>query len=256
MLSRWNIDFDQALKIAKENLWSISNRDFNKHPSGLYISPYNDTHDASRIFLHDLIWQLPVRGNHVVMIPNRNTLLVAGSDDPQALTIMAGVAQEALQKHERPMIGAAFRLQDSNWVAFLPLPDHPAFVPMSLCRAISNQQWHNEQKGLLDEIHRKEGKDIFVASLKTMRREDGQVYSLTSWVQGVTDTLMPKADVIAFCIQTPPAEKQRTLFADWTKVVQAVSDFTPEPDCYPTRYRVRTFPTPDQIHKINAREKP
>ncbi|MDQ3440436.1 MAG: hypothetical protein M3478_08825, partial [Planctomycetota bacterium] len=96
-LSEWGIAFDEALTVARDNLWRISNEDFERVLPGLHVSRWHDTHDASRLFLHGLVWQLPVNGQHVAMVPNRNVLMVAGSDDPAALVAMAELALTVLE---------------------------------------------------------------------------------------------------------------------------------------------------------------
>src|SRR3954452_4556393 len=127
LLADWKVSFDEAMEVAKENLWSRSNQDFGPVGPGLWLSPWQDTHDASRLFLHDLIWQLPVKGRHVAMVPNRNVLLVAGDEDPEALVRMASLADQQLQE-PRPLSGAAVRLAGNRWEAFLPAAGHPAYA--------------------------------------------------------------------------------------------------------------------------------
>src|SRR5258708_6433673 len=54
-LEKWNVSFDDALAVARENLWRLSNKDFAHVPDGPYVSTWHDSHDASRLFLHDLL---------------------------------------------------------------------------------------------------------------------------------------------------------------------------------------------------------
>ena len=72
-LDKWHVSFEQALAVARDNLWKISNQNFIQPRPGLHITPWQDSHAASRILLHDLIWQLPVKGRHVAMIPESGT---------------------------------------------------------------------------------------------------------------------------------------------------------------------------------------
>ena len=70
-LSDWGVTLDEALAIARENLWKMSNEPFSEVAPGVYFAEWGDAFDAARMFLHDLIWQLKVSGDHVVVIPAR-----------------------------------------------------------------------------------------------------------------------------------------------------------------------------------------
>jgi hypothetical protein len=259
LLADWKVSFDEVLGVAKENLWSRSNQDFRPVGPGLWLSPWQDTHDASRLFLHDLIWQLPVKGRHVAMVPNRSILLVAGDEDPDALVRMATLATEQLQE-PRPLSGTAVRLEGNRWESFLPAPDHPAYdlLRQAAMRTIAID--YAEQKRVLDALHAKSGQDVFVASLMSVPRDDKGVCTGTTWVETVTDALMPKADVVAFA--RPKAETStvgggmNALFADWADVRRVAADLMEPTDLYPTRFRVRRFPTPDQLKEMGARDTP
>ena len=71
-LKEWGVSFDEALAVAKDNLWKKSNENFEPLMPGLWRSPWADSHDASRLFLHELVWQQQVKGPHVAMVPNRD----------------------------------------------------------------------------------------------------------------------------------------------------------------------------------------
>jgi hypothetical protein len=254
-LKEWGIDFDAALVIARENLWKISNRDFALHDPGFFISPSSDTHDASRMFLHDLIWQLPVKGDHVVMIPNRNSLMVTGSDDEEALMAMGKITEELL-RGERPMTGMAYRLDGTRWVPFLPPSASRAFAPMKSCAFLSNLQWHAEQHDWLEQICKKRKEDSFVPKLIGMKRDTGELYTWTSWVEEVTHALMPKADIVALGLRPKPGEKYRAMYGDWDRVFNVAGHLLKPTEHYPVRYVSSVFPTPEQLKEMNLRDAP
>jgi hypothetical protein len=60
------------------------------------------------LFLHDLVWQLDVKGRHVAMVPDRNVRLVTGSEDHEGLRRIAAEAKHILEHSPRPMTGLAF----------------------------------------------------------------------------------------------------------------------------------------------------
>ncbi len=248
-LADWNVSFEDALVVAKENLWKLSNQEFTRHPSGLYLSPWRDTHDASRIFLHDLIWQLKVNGDHVAMIPNRNYLLVAGSDDTDALLVMIEIVELSL-KENRPMTGTAYRLAGSQWIPFLPPVSSPAYLPMRMAATRSLVADHSEQKAMLEAICEKTGRDVFIASLMVIQRDDGSVWSWTSWVDGITDALMPKADYVCFGQSDGEGKSATVGWGKWEDVVRVASNLLGTTEHYPARYHVVAFPKPEQLMEM------
>ena len=248
-LEKWEVSFEDALAVAKENLWKLSNQEFLRHPSGLYVSPWQDTHDASRIFLHDLIWQLKVKGDHVAMIPNRNYLLIAGSDDPDALLAMTEVAGLALNEN-RPMTGTAYRLEGSKWVPFLPPASSAAYLPMLMAATQTLVADHVEQKSMLEAIFKKSGRDVFVASLSVMKRADGSLWSWTSWIDGITDALMPMADYVCFSRIDSEGKSFKVGWGKWADVVRVASNLLGATDHYPVRYQITEFPTADQLAEM------
>lgn len=64
---------------------------------------------TSRLLLSNVIRQIEVKGDPVAMIPNRETLIVAGSEDAAGLAAMLLLATEALQQ-PRLISGVALRL--------------------------------------------------------------------------------------------------------------------------------------------------
>lgn len=249
-LEEWKVSFEEALAVAKDNLWKRSNRDFLQHPDGLYISAWQDTHDASRLYLHDLVWQLPVKGAHVAMIPNRNYLLVAGSEDPAALLAMIVFAEAAL-KESRPMTGVAYRLDGSTWVPFLPPASSPAYERMLMAALRTKLDAHQDTKRQLGMLFEETGRDVFVAGLTGMRRADGSIWTWTSWVDGVTDALMPQADYVTFGRVLDSGKTEALGWGKWEDVMRVASDLLEATEHYPVRFCVKQFPTAEQLSQMN-----
>jgi len=88
-LDRWGVTLYEALEAARGNL-SQTEKAFigPEKGEGLYLSANRDNYDASRLILLDLIRKFNVKGDPIAMIPNRDTLLVAGADDPDALAVL------------------------------------------------------------------------------------------------------------------------------------------------------------------------
>jgi hypothetical protein len=248
-LDDWKISFDDALKIARENLWQISKADFQELAPGVYFYPAQDTHDASRLFLHDLIWQLKVQGDHIAMVPERTALLVTGSENAEGLLQMATVTERLLQEQTRPMSGVAVRLEGEHWKRWLPRESHPAYWPLKRCAMRSTMMAYGEQKAMLEKLAAKQKEDVFVASHSVIQRDsDNTWFSWTSWVDGVTNALMPEADWVFF-----GREKHNEGAARFEVVKAQLGHLMEQTDDYPPRYRIRTFPSPEQLAQLSLR---
>ena len=242
-LSSWGVPFEQALEDARNNLWALSKGRFEVLRPGLYVSPWQDTHDASRLFLHDLIWHLDVEGDHVAFVPNRNRLIVTGSDDAAGLIAAAALAQADL-KEPRPMSGMPLRLCAKEWQVFEPPPEHAAYRFVHDLVLYSQAQHYAEQKALLERLDQKTGADVFHANCTLMDAPQGRfTYAVRS--RDVLTTL-PKTDRVAF-VEAGPDGKPRSLgTAPWQKVREVMGDTMKPLEHHPPRWTVEAFPTPAQ----------
>src|SRR5262249_24078608 len=147
-----------ALAIALDNLRPRSASAFESRKPGLFASQWRDGHDASRLLFPELIATLAVKGDPGAMVPTRNTLLVAGADDGDALLALADAAAETLSTTDQPLSARSLRLRDGEWTDFAL--DDEALAPFyDLMRG----QWtreYAEQKQLLDQLHAQNGDDV------------------------------------------------------------------------------------------------
>jgi hypothetical protein len=255
-LEEWGITFEQALAIAKENLWRRSNEPWEEVAPGVHLSPWRDTHDAGRLYLHDLIWQLPVKGDHVAIAPNRVMVLVSGADDERGLVALAELAEKA-QEVDRIVSGTPIRLTGNTWAAWLPPAGHPAHASLKRLGMSTLAGEYADQTQLLNAIHQKTDQDIFVANHTLMGRKDGEWFSWTSWTSGVTDILMPWAQWVCLGQYQEPPQKTRVLgWAKFERAREAAGELFEPTDHYPPRYRVRSFPTDEQLLAMELGDSP
>jgi hypothetical protein len=245
-LSAWGRSLDEALEIACENLREISQHQWESPCTGVWLSPWRDNHDASRLVLTDLLRSLSVKGGHVAMLPNRDTLLVTGSEDEVGLALMADRAEKTLNQ-ARPISGLAFLLDDETWRPWLPDTEHPLHDRFHALQLRSVGQDYTEQKHLLDALHQKSGTDIWVASYSAIKNnETGKLHSYCVWSQGV-DTLMPKTELVYFFVPKGDQEGSVVVRSSWDRVQQVVGHLMERQDIYPGRYRVKEFPTTEEL---------
>jgi len=248
-LADWGRGFEEAFNAACENLSQISQDHWESPFPGVWVSPWRDNHDATRLVLADLIQSRRVKGNHVAMAPNRDMLIVAGSEDEPGLARMAILAEKNLD-HPRMITGLAFTFDNETWEPWLPDTEHPLYDQFNLLQLKSFGRDYAEQKDVLDALHQKTGKNVWVASFSAVRNEETRrAHSYCVWSQGL-NSLLPKADQVYFFV--PKGEKDGSVVAraDWDRVQRLVGDLMAPQEIYPERYLVEEFPTAEQLAAI------
>ena len=191
-LDAWGVTFYEALEIAKENLMAIPSKFIGPESGeGLYVSATGDSYDSSRLLLTDVIRQFRVKGDPIAMIPNRENLIVVGSEDVDGLAGMVKMVEKAL-KEPRPISGIALRLDGDEWTPWLPPPSHPAYQAFQEFRLVSLGQDYAQQKDMLDKLYEKQGEDMFVATFSAIKSPDGRLFSYATWAAGVTMRCYPR----------------------------------------------------------------
>ena len=245
-LDEWGLTFYEAQEIAQENLRKLDHAFIGpENGAGIYLSANRDSYDATRLLLLDIFQALQVKGDIVAMVPNRDTLIVTGSDDTEGLEAMLALTEEALQQPGF-ISTVALRLSEDEWVPWLPAADHPLIQQFKLLRVNTLGNDYGTQKELFDKQHTKQEEDIFVATYTVATNEKtGEVMTYSVWVAGITSWI-PETDVIAFC----RAPDERPRMCSWDRVVAVVGDLMQPLDVYPERFCVSEFPTEKQFAEI------
>jgi hypothetical protein len=246
-LDRWNTTFEEAYEVGCENLRAITKHTLNEVTAGVWMSPWRDNYDPSRMLLLDFVRHHQVLGDPVVMIPNRDTLLLTGSNCLAGLAKLAELAESAYD-HPRPLSLIAFRLtNEDEWLPFLPGPEHPQYRQFRLFQVKSFGSDYEDQKAALDELHQKTEKDIFVASYSaTQNQETGEIRSYCVWSKGVV-AFLPKTDYIYFYQPKDDENGDVVASVPWANAEAVLGDRIKPVGIYPERYLVEGFPTPEEI---------
>jgi uncharacterized protein YtpQ (UPF0354 family) len=255
-LDRWQATFEEGYAVACENLQQITKHVLQEIAPGVAQSPWRDNYDPSRMLLIGYIRHHEVTGDPVVMVPNRDTLLLTGTKDVAGLEKMVELAEAAFD-HPRPLSGLAFRLTDEDeWVPFLPPPEHPAYKKYRLMQIKSFGPDYDDQKAALNELHEKMGKDIFVASYSAVAKNDtGEIRSYCVWSKGVLGFL-PKTDYIYFFRAQDEEKGEIVATVSWEKAAAVLGDRIKPVGIYPERYLVQGFPTDEEIAVFGFNEQP
>ncbi len=256
-LDKWGVTLYEAVEAAKNNLEQMGNVAFASlqgQSSGVYISATGDNYDASRLIMLDLIRKMPVRGDTIAMVPNRDTLVITGADDPAGLEVMCKVAEDSFQK-PRPISTVALRLVGDEWESWLPEADSPCYPRLHELRLRTLGMEYNDQKELLDQIHQRTGEDLFVASFSAVKQKDnGRISSYCVWSEGV-DTLLPETDDVILLRPDLSSDNVAIVAAGaFHRVREIAGDLMQPIGSYPERYRVREFPSERQLSEIGKRE--
>jgi len=159
-LQAWNADFDILLQRARANLLLRGGEErFRPLRPGLFRSNWQDGLDGSRILLPGVLKSLRLQGEPVVVLPDADTLLVAGSEDPQAL---AWSMEGALEfQGSRSLNGCPLQLRHFQWEPWEAGAGHPAGTLLARVRHRRLLEEYAHQKTLLDRLH---GEAVAVAS--------------------------------------------------------------------------------------------
>jgi hypothetical protein len=249
-LQCWRVSLDEALDAACDNLLEISRQPWPSPAPGVWASPWHDHYDAARLLiLPDLIDPDDVAGDLVAMVPNRDTLLVAGAEDDKALAVLIELAEAAL-KDPRPIHGFPLRRASHGWVPFVPEPGRPGAERFRLLRMNCLGHDYTEQAGLLNQLSDRRGGGPFAASFSAMQNtQTGESVSYCVWSEGVP-TLLPETDRVIFHRPGGESDGRIVTSGDWDHVRQVVGDQMTPLGLYPERYRVEAFPTSAQLAEI------
>jgi hypothetical protein len=245
-LATWGVSAERAVADARASMREALDCTLTES-DGVYRSQTGDTYDASRLLLDDEIRRLPLRGRPVALVPDRELLLLADSEDPAALARMAELAQERLEEADRPVSGRAVVLEQSGWSAFKPPAEIAA--PFENLARLYAHRYYAEQKELLDALHERAGDDIFVATSTLVQREGSDRYlSYATWTRGVR-TLLPQVDEIAFF----DLDTKTGRMAEWSAARRVLGERMVATDHCPPRWRVSGFPSAEDLLAMGAR---
>ena len=250
---RWDISSYAAWEIAIENL-SERTRAMAKIGDHLISAVSGDNYDANRIFLVDRLRELGMTGHLIAMVPNRDTLYITRIDDSLGLKMMTELSDKSLQQEPRPMSPFPLQYIDDEWVDWHPPVNHVLYPRFQEMRARYLQGEYSEQKALLDKLRESgEYAGQFVATYSVLQKKDSEeILSYAVWGEG-SDTLLPETDRVVL-IRNPERPEG---FVPWSTVREVMGrEMVEVPDLYPKRFRVRKFPTDEQLREMEPSENP
>lgn len=250
----WKVTPEAALAIAAGNL-GAGGAHLEQLEPGVWGAQQHDSYDASRIVLVDEIKKLNLPGGAVALIPNRETLLLAGAKDAKGLLAMAARA-EAVESDPRPIHAIALCLGDAGWHECVPDASPAVQKKYSLMAARSWKDLYDEgHDAYQDEL----GDDLFVAHLMAVERPDGSGVSYATWTKTVP-LMLPKSEMVAFVVLEGPegSEKGKMLgVASWARVMEVCGAHLEETGKLPRYWATGDyFPSDADLKKLALTDKP
>jgi hypothetical protein len=236
-LETWGVSEDEAWEVARRNLQRQTTDRLEQIAPGLFQSTWEDTYDAARMLLLEKVAWVKVKGDPVAFLPNRNLLLITGTEEHDALAAIAEQAEE-LFVAERSLSPYLFKLVEGGWDVWSDWQEDAERLEMmrplqELQRKVEATD-ANEQKELLDALHERDGTDVFVASVMLGRR-DGVVERIGSWAD--VESLLPEVEQLAVQL-----EDDEPLFVSWAQAQRYLGAFMTPVGLQPERWRVSGVP--------------
>lgn len=245
-LETWDVTYWQAREVAMKNL-AESEFVYASLGDELFASSTGDSYDATRLVMVDLVRGLDIKGQPVAMVPNRDTLLISGTESEVGLKMMVEFAIQQLQEQPRPLIATPLILTENDeWTDWMPDRNDPNFEQFHKLKLGWLQQEYHEQKELLERLHEEQEIDEFVASF-TVAEKEGALHSYCVWTKTVISQL-PETDLVMLF----DPDSEASSLASWEALQKTVPHLFEPLDCYPLRYRVTGFPTKQHMFEMNA----
>jgi uncharacterized protein YtpQ (UPF0354 family) len=116
-LTKLGIAKESLLEVAMNNLMNILPQIQVKGGNGLFMVMAGGTYESSLILHHDIICEdnFKVNGELVIAIPNRDILLVTGSNDTQNVTKVAAIANKMFAENNYAISPLLYKRINNKW---------------------------------------------------------------------------------------------------------------------------------------------
>ena len=253
-LQTWGVDVDAVLADAADNLRSQTRPDcWTPLGPSIWAGEWDDSYASSRMLTPEVIHQLGL-AEPLAMIPSPEFLLVADGRNEKAFEILAHWADVARQRNNRQLSYDVYRLRERDWEVVEVPPERGSAI-LNL-QAESLAASYGDQKQLLEDLHKTQGVDVWVATVNLFSEKSTElVKSLSIWTQGV-ETLLPATDWVVLQELDEQGEnvvrRLTVAFKDIESIASGV--LQRHEDLEPPRYRTVGFPSQQQWDDLSKVE--
>ncbi|PXX42688.1 hypothetical protein [Undibacterium pigrum] len=245
----WNISLEEALKVALDNLRDRTTDQFTDLGDGVIAGVWEDAYDSSRILLSDLLYRAGCGSAPVMMVPTRGRLLLCPANSSTAQLNMLNHAKNCMEQEGRVVSAGMYMIRDGKPVSYTP-DNADVLDRLHNLQTTQRAEDYSTQKELLDALHDKTGKDIFVASYTVLKNNDtDKLTSLSTWTQDVV-SLLPKTDLVAMVIPGIQEGDYNNKILSWEDLHSIAGELMQRVHGYPERYLVTDFPAQDKLDGV------
>jgi hypothetical protein len=243
----WGVALDEVLDRALDRLREDSKgTPFERLPTGIYRSPFQDGRDAARLLLPELWQDLFPKQNLFAGLPSRRELYIA----PQVLLPKLAEAVDrslASSEADQRLVVTLYQRVEGKFVPANLQDPHPIAQPQRQLRQTDYVLALEAQKDVLAGLG---GRAAPVGILP--HPATGRTYTVATWKADMP-CFLPETDMVAF-----QDASGAPLGIYWRHTFPRVPGLKGEPvDVWgPRRLRFEAFPTPDQLAKLEAYANP
>jgi uncharacterized protein YtpQ (UPF0354 family) len=245
-LEDWGVDADQVFEQAVANLRALP-MEFHALENCYYVLA-QDSFIAARLLCAERFAEVPLKGLPVAVVPDRDTLFIAGSEDDEAIKALSNLVNRQLVEANRHISTKPLVLKDGRWQEFQPRDGARAAFD-NASRTFAVNTWAAFHALYEKDLQARE-EDVFVAQLAVFEVEGtGECFTSAVWSRDV-DTILPLAERVHFF----DTEDETIRAASWPDVVRVMGAAMQQLEGLPFRYRVNQFPTSEQFVAMGARQ--
>ncbi|MBL8622475.1 MAG: hypothetical protein JNK64_14275 [Myxococcales bacterium] len=231
------LSFDDALALAIQHL-DATPAPFVELRPGVWTAAANDGYATSRLLLVDPIRRLPLRGAPVALIPNRDTLLIAGDRDVAALRAIADLATDAAAA-PRAIHTVPLCLRGAAWIDCAPAPSPAVARQLRGLATIGRVDVYEAQR---PRLQAQLGGDVYVGEASVARHQaTGAPLSYATWAFG-EPTLIPHVDHVGLVAAATATQPGASLgFVPWERLQRVLASRLARDDRSPPRWATGTY---------------
>lgn len=236
--ARYGVAAGELEEIALANLRRRTTHGLEPLHPGLYLGAWGDSSAPERMLLPELWTDLAIEGDPVVFLQERESIVVAGSEDLEALERALRAAVERLDE-PTPFFPGAVVLREGRWALYDDLG--PIGLASSGLVVESLEPSYDRQREVvassLAELATPD--PPFVAPVEWLAVEgDDRAATVCRWVEG-TRTWLPRTHVLVL-----RSARGEVIAMPWRSVVELEPElFTQVPDLFPPRWEPAAFPS-------------
>jgi hypothetical protein len=247
-LEDWGITADEAFAVARENLEQRAFRgdeadadEAPKQPIALRLADTDgDAYFSSLPLLPGWLASMDVTvgGQPVAVVSEPGGMFLVGIDASAPDNRIASLTKLALQEYGsavRPISPVPYTVDASGAVVPYTVPrDDPAWAVLHDAETTLAAHVYGIQTEQMREEYEIELIDTYVGSLiRAKSNKDGSFFTVAAWTDGI-ESLLPYADYIAL--------GDNDMFLLPFDIAISELGLSPDPDLYPPRYRVGSWP--------------